>query len=129
MKTGYVSPQYHVIFDNLFETFFSSGACNALVDSICKNLYGTSCEVFATDEYNANNNLVYKPPPLDEFWLDAEGREQSKVELWKQCKQSEELMRNLEVATKDMVPNPITQGAMSQIFLKKSSIDGKQYLA
>ena len=63
---------------------FSSGANDALVDSICENLYGTSCEIYATDEYDAEDNLVYKPPPLDEVWLDAEGREQSKVELRQQ---------------------------------------------
>ena len=89
---------------------FSSGANDALVDSICENLYGTSCEVYATDEYDANDNLVYKPPPLDEVWLDAEGREQSKVELQQQRKRNEELMRIREVATADMVPTPITQG-------------------
>ena len=81
MKTGYVSLQYHVVFDDLFETVFSSGANNTLIDSICENLYGTSCKVYATNEYNAHHNLVYKPPPLDEVWLDAEGREQSKIEL------------------------------------------------
>jgi hypothetical protein len=111
LKTGFVSPQYHVVFDDLFETVFSSGADDALgVDSICENLYGTSCEIYATDEYDAHDNLVYKPPPLDEVWLDAEGREQSKIELRKQCKRNEELMRNREVATKDMAPTPATQG-------------------
>ncbi len=110
MKTGYVSPQYHVVFDDLFKTVFSSGANDALVDSICKNLHGTSCEIYATDEYDAHDNFVYKPPPLDEVWLDAEGHEQSKIELLKQCKRNEELMRNREVATKDMVPTPATQG-------------------
>ena len=109
LGTGYVSPQYHVVFDDLFETVFSSGADNDLVDSICENLYGTSCEIYATDEYDADDNLVYKPPPLDEVWLDAKGREQSKVDLRMQHKQNEELMRNREVATKDMVSTPITQ--------------------
>jgi hypothetical protein len=94
----------------LFETVFSSGANNSLVNSICKNLYGTSCEIYATDEYDAHDNLVYKPPLLDEVWLDAEGREQSKIELWKQRKRNEELMHNREVATKDMVRTPATQG-------------------
>jgi hypothetical protein len=110
LKTGFVSPQYHVIFDDLFESVFSSGANDALVDSICKNLYGTNCEIYATDEYDAHDNLVYKPPPLDEVWLDAEGREQSKIELQKQHKRNEDLMRNREVATKDMVLTPATQG-------------------
>ncbi len=94
----------------MFETIFSSGADDALVDSICENLYGTTCENYATDEYDANDNLVYKPPPLDEVWLDAEGREQSKIELRKQRKRNEELMRNCEVATKDMALTPATQG-------------------
>ncbi len=64
-----------------------------------------------------HTTTLYKPPPLDEVWLDAEGRQQSKIELRKQRKRNEELMHNCEVATKDMVPTPATQGAMSQIFL------------
>ena len=81
LGTGYVSPQYHVVFDDSFETLSSSDSNNALVDSICENLYGTSCEIYATDEYDAKDNLVYRPPPLDEVWLDAEGRKQGKLEL------------------------------------------------
>ncbi len=110
MGTGYVSPQYHVVFDDLFETVFSSGSNNALVDSICKNLYGTSCEIYATDEYDAEDNLVYKPPPLDEVWLDAEDREQGKLELRQQQKRNEELMRNRKVATQDLALTPGKQG-------------------
>ena len=77
LKTGYVSPQYHVVFNNLVQTVFSSGANNALIDSICKKIYGTSCKIYATDEYDAHGNLLYKSPPLDEVWLDAEDCEQS----------------------------------------------------
>jgi hypothetical protein len=110
LRMGFVSPQYHVVFDDLFKTVFSSGTDNVLVNSICDNLYRTSCEIYATDKYDADNNLVYKPPPLDEVWLDAEGCEQSKIELRQQRKQNEELMRNREVATKDMVSTPATQG-------------------
>ncbi len=58
LKMGYVSPQYHVVFNDLFETVFSSSADNTLVDSICENLYGTSCEIYLTDEYDAHNNLM-----------------------------------------------------------------------
>ena len=76
LKTGFVSPQYHVVFDDLFESVFSSGPNDAVVDAICEDLYKTSRDIYATDEYDAHDNLVYKPPPLDEVWLDAEGREQ-----------------------------------------------------
>jgi hypothetical protein len=99
LKTGFVSHQYHVVFDDLFKTIFSSGTDDALADSICENLYGTSCKIYATDEYDAHDDHVYKPPPLDEVWLVAEGCQQSQIELWKQRKRNEELMRNCEVVS------------------------------
>ncbi len=110
MGTGYVSPQYHVVFDDLFETVFSSGSNDALVDSICEKFYGTSCEINATNEYDAKDNLVYKPLPLDEVWLDAEGHEQGKLELRQQQKRIEELMYNCKVATQDLAPTPGAHG-------------------
>jgi len=73
-------------------------------------IYGSSCEVYATDEYDVHDNLVYKPPPLDKVWLDAEGCEQSKLELRQQQKRNDELMRNRDMAIADMAPTPATQG-------------------
>ena len=116
LKTGFVSPQYHVVFDDLFESVFSSGPDDAVVDAICEDLYKTSRDIYATDEYDAHDNLVYKPPPLDEVWLDAEGREQSKIELRQQRKRNEELMRNREVEIVDMAPTPATQGGPVPVF-------------
>ena len=84
MQTGYVSPQYHVVYDDLFQTVFSAGQTTDLVDAICEEQFTTSCEVYATDEYDAEENLVYRPPPLDEVWLDDEGCRQSRDELRRQ---------------------------------------------
>ena len=47
---------------------------------------------------------------MDEVWLDAEGREQSKLELRQQRKQNDELMQNRDKAITDMAPTPATQG-------------------
>ena len=94
LKTGFVSPQYHVVFDDLFELVFSTGPNDAVVDAICEDLYKTSRDSYATDKYDAHDNLVYKPPPLDKVWLDAEGREQSKIKLRQQRKCNDELMRH-----------------------------------
>ena len=46
-----------------------------------EELFTTSCEVYATDEYDAEKNLVYCLPPLDKGWLDEEGCQQSQDEL------------------------------------------------
>jgi hypothetical protein len=113
-----VSPQYHVDFDDLFETVFSSGADDALVDSICENLYGTSCEIYATDKYDAKNNLVYKPSPLDEVWLDAEGREQSKLELQQQHKRNKGKIANWNRwQLRNWLQPLLLRGAVSLVYL------------
>ena len=118
LGTGYVSPQYHVDFDDLFKTVFSSGAEDALVDSICENLYGTSCEIYATDKYDAKNNLVYKPPPLDEVWLDAEGREQSKLELQQQHKRNKGKIDNWNRwQLRNWLQPLLLRGAVSLVYL------------
>ncbi len=85
LKTGYVSPHYHVVYNDLFQTVFSVGPNTELVDAMCEELFTTSCEVYATDKNNAEDNLVYCPPPLDEVWLDDEGCRQSRDELHRQC--------------------------------------------
>ena len=60
------------------------GPTTELVDAICEELVTTSCEVYATDEYDVENNLVYHPPPLNDVWLDKEGCRQSRDELHRQ---------------------------------------------
>ncbi len=81
LKTGYVSPQDHVVYNDLFQTVFSASPNTELVDAMCEELFTTGCESYATDEYNAEDNLVYCSPPLDEVWLDDEGCRQSRDEL------------------------------------------------
>ena len=66
--TGFVSLQYHVAFDDLFQAVFSSGDCDAVVDEICNNHFEFIKDVYAEDEFDVNRNLVYHPPPLDEVW-------------------------------------------------------------
>jgi hypothetical protein len=44
LKTGLVSPQYHVVFDDLFKTVFSSGANNALVTPFVKIYMGQAAK-------------------------------------------------------------------------------------
>ena len=37
--TGYISPQYHVVTDDKFETVFSGGKSEEEMDKICQKLF------------------------------------------------------------------------------------------
>ncbi len=39
LSTGYVSPQFHVVFDDLFETVVCIGDNDAVNNSICDGLF------------------------------------------------------------------------------------------
>ncbi len=69
LSTGYVSPQYHLVFDNLFETLFSAGN-DILIDDICNCLFNSDQDMyFHDDEFISHYPLVYHLPPLNEVWL------------------------------------------------------------
>ena len=37
LSTGYISPQYHLVFDDLFKTVMRQGYSDTTVDAICNN--------------------------------------------------------------------------------------------
>ncbi len=83
LSTGYVSPQYHLVFDDLFETVFSTGN-DALLDDICNHLFDSDRDFYLyDDEITSNDPLVYHLPPLDEVCL-------SEPECWACCHELEE---------------------------------------
>ena len=48
--TNSVSPQFHVVFDDLFQTIFCSGENDTVVDAICNYLFESNWDVYAEDE-------------------------------------------------------------------------------
>ncbi len=81
LSTGYVSPQFHVIFDDLFETVVRNGDNDAIINSICDGLFEKNQELYVKDKFNADGMLIYKPPPLHKVWLDEAGHCQGKEDL------------------------------------------------
>ncbi len=81
LSTGYVSPQFHVIFDDLFEAVVCIGDNDAIINSICDGLFERNRELYVEDEFDADGMLVYKPPPLHKVWLDEAGCCQGKEDL------------------------------------------------
>ncbi|KAL7474465.1 hypothetical protein ACHAW6_000438 [Cyclotella cf. meneghiniana] len=39
LHTGYISPQYHMVFDDKFETIFHTGKSTEELDKICNEFY------------------------------------------------------------------------------------------
>jgi hypothetical protein len=83
LKTGHVSPQFHCVFDDLFQTVFSTGENDPVVDAICNLRWDNNQEFFAEEEYDKDGMLVYQPPPLDEVWLSKSERRDRKDRLCK----------------------------------------------
>ncbi len=84
LKTGFVSPQYHCVFDDLFQTVYSNNDSEELVNAITNLLWENEREVYAEDEFDNDGMLVYKPPPLDKVWLDEPERRKRRDRLQEQ---------------------------------------------
>ena len=84
LHTCFVSPQYHVVFDDCFQTVFHDGKSSEALDLICDELFASSRECYSEEEYDEDGILVHRPPPLDEVWLSEGERRQRRVELEKQ---------------------------------------------
>jgi len=66
LSTGYISLQSHLVFDDLFETVVYLGEDDIVFNAICNNLFDLNRDWYIEDEYDENDKLVYRPPPLDE---------------------------------------------------------------
>ena len=76
LTTNFISPQFHLVFDDLFETVNRIGDDDLVIESICNELFQLNRELFAEEELDEAGNIIYQPPPLHEVWLDEAGRRQ-----------------------------------------------------
>jgi hypothetical protein len=92
LSTGCVSPQFDVVFDDLFETVICNGDNDAVVISIGNDLFNQNHELYVENKFDADDFLIYKPPPLHEVWLNEAGCCQGKEDLLRQCCQNKDLI-------------------------------------
>jgi hypothetical protein len=79
-------------FDDLFKTVIQDGDNDPIVNSICNGLFERNRELYIEDEFDADDNLIYSPPPLHNVWLNETGHRQGKKDLiWQRCR-NEDLM-------------------------------------
>jgi hypothetical protein len=92
MSTGHVSPHFLDVFDDLFKMVIQDGDNDLIVNSIYDGLFERNWELYIEDEFDADDNLIYTPPPLHDVWLNETGCHQGKEDLLWQCRRNEELM-------------------------------------
>ncbi len=85
LTTSFVSPQFHVVFDDHFHTVYGDGEGKLITDAICNLLWENNQELYAEDEYGPDGSLIYTPPPLNKVWLDEEGLCERHEQLLDQC--------------------------------------------
>eukprot|EP01082_Thalassiosira_pseudonana_P009463 g8665.t1 g8665 contig3:647373-650417(+) len=93
LRTGYVSPQYHVVFDDLFQTVHSTGENDVIVDFICQRLFEEERDCYVEEETDRDGNVIYSPPPLHDVWLSEPERRDRKEKLIQQRHRQEECDR------------------------------------
>jgi hypothetical protein len=72
-STNFISPQFHIVLDDLFKTVNRTGVDEPVAESICQDLFQPNRELYAEEELGKAGNLIYQPPPLHEVWLDEAG--------------------------------------------------------
>ncbi len=107
LTTGYISPQFHVVFDDLFEAVNCIGVDDRDVESICNGLFQRNQELYAEDKLDEAGNIIYRPPPLHEVWLDEAGRRQGNEDRIHQRRQNEDRMHDRNRAVRKSIPPPI----------------------
>ena len=71
LQTNYVSPQFHLIQDDNFETILNDNPLeHSLSDELLLDIFETSREVYSDIERAEDCAIVYTLPPLDGIWLD-----------------------------------------------------------
>jgi hypothetical protein len=77
LTKGFVSLQFHVVFDDHFHTIYGDGEGNLITDAICNLLWENDQELYAEDKYGPDGSLtiidLHPPTPFDKVWLYKEG--------------------------------------------------------
>ena len=58
-STGYISPQLHLVFDDLFETVINTKDDESVFNAICNDLFELNRDWYTKDEHDYNGKLIY----------------------------------------------------------------------
>ena len=66
LTTGYIFPQYHYVFGELFQEVFDE----SFTDAVCNKYFEHNWYCYIEEEFGQDGELIYSPPPLYGVLLD-----------------------------------------------------------
>jgi hypothetical protein len=108
LSTNSISPQFHVVVDDLFKTVNRTGVDEPVVKSICQDLFQLNMELYTEEELDKAGNIIYQPPPLHEVWLNEAGHQQGNKDCIRQRHWNDDLMHDCNQVFQQIVP-PLSQ--------------------
>ena len=93
ISTGYISPQFNLVFYDLFDTVICQLDDDITIEAIYSDICGINLDWYAEEDFDDAGNIIYWPPPLHDVWLDERGRHDRKQELERQRKRIEDRLR------------------------------------
>lgn len=116
LGTNYVSPQYHVVYDDLFETIYNGNViADANSDTIFNELFENARENYAPAERDDKGDVIFLPPPLNDIWLSESERREKRVELERRRVKAKERWMKQDAEIEDLTsdtPPPLTRSPM-----------------
>lgn len=79
LETNYVSPQYHLVYDDNFSSIFNDTSLqDSKADEIFDDLFENARDFYGEIERDAGGVIIYEPPPLEDIWLSEPERREKK---------------------------------------------------
>ena len=68
--TGYISPLFHLVFNDLFDTVICTRYDDSVYKSICNHIFELNKDWYVEDEHDETGNLMYQITSLEDVWID-----------------------------------------------------------
>ena len=103
-STGYISTHFHLVFGDIFETVISSRDDGSVFNAICNDIFDLNRDWYTDDEHDDTGNLIYRPTPIENVWIDKKCHCDTRHELKNKHRCREDGIHNKNSAVPDIIP-------------------------
>ena len=93
LSTGYISTQFHLVFDDIFRTVIFTRDYESVFNAICNDLFQLNSYWYAKYDHYDTGKFIYQPPLLEDVWLDEQIFRYRRHELENQRRRREGFIR------------------------------------